>query len=71
MKSKEFDIERSGYDEKIEDIKKRKRKLKMLQDPDMIKRIKKDLKREQRSAKHSEKNDLKNWLKEEVRNFKK
>jgi hypothetical protein len=71
MKNKEFDIERSGYDEKIEDIKKRKRKLKMLQDPDMIKRIKKDLKREQRNAKHSERNELRNWLKEEVRNFKK
>jgi len=70
MKTKDFDIERSGYDEKIEDIKKRKRKLKMLQDPDMIKKIKKDLKREQRSAKHSERNELREWIKEEVENYK-
>lgn len=71
MKTKEFDIERSGYDEKIQDIKKKKRSLKKLQDPEMIKRIKKDLKREQRNAKHSEKNELREWLKDEVRNYKK
>lgn len=71
MKTKEYDIERLGYEEKIQSIKKRKRSLKMLQDPEMIKRIKKDLKREQRSAKHSEKNELREWLKEEVKNFKK
>lgn len=71
MKTKEYDIERSGYEEKIQSIKKRKRSLKMLQDPEMIKRIKKDLKREQRGAKRSERNDLREWLKEEVENFKK
>jgi hypothetical protein len=71
MKTKEFDIERSVYDEKIQDIKKKKRSLKKLQDPEMIKRIKKDLKREQRNAKHSEKNELREWLKDEVRNYKK
>ena len=67
----EFDIERRGYDERIQSIKKRKRSLKMLQDPDMIKRIKKDLAKEKRSAKHSDKNNLKEWLKEEVKNYKK
>jgi hypothetical protein len=71
MKNKEYDIERSGYDEKIEEIRKKKRSLKKLQDPEMIKRIKKDLKKEQRNAKHSDKNDLREWLKEEVRNYKK
>ena len=43
----------------------------MLQDPDMIKKIKKDLTREKRSAKHSEKFKLREWIKEEVENYKK
>ena len=38
---------------KIEDIKKRKRNLKYIQDPSVVKKIKKDLKREYRSAKRS------------------
>lgn len=71
MKTKEFDIERNGYEEQIQSIKKRKRGLKMLQDPEMIKRIKKDLKREQRGAKRSDKNALREWIKEEIDNFKK
>jgi hypothetical protein len=71
MKNKEFDIERSGYYEKVESIKKRKINLKMLQDPEMIKRIKKDLAKEKRTAKHSEKNKLKEWIKEEINNYKK
>ena len=71
MKNKEFDIERPEYYEKVESIKKRKRSLKMLQDPDMIKKIKKDLTREKRSAKHSEKFKLREWIKEEVENYKK
>ena len=70
MKNKEFDIERSEYYEKVESIRKRKRNLKMLQDPDMIKRIKKDLAKEKRSAKHSEKNQLREWLKLEMENYK-
>lgn len=70
MKNKEYDIERSGYEDKIEEIRKKKRSLKKLQDPEMIKRIKKDLKREQRGYKHSEKNELREWLKEEVRKYK-
>ena len=71
MKTKEFDIERNGYEEQIQNKKKRKRGLKMLQDPEMIKRIKKDLKREQRGAKRSDKNALREWIKEEIDNFKK
>lgn len=66
MKNKEYDIERSDYDEKIESIRKRKRQLKKLQDPDMIKRIKKDLKREQRAAKRGDKSNLKKYIKEEI-----
>jgi membrane protease subunit (stomatin/prohibitin family) len=66
MKTKEFDIERSGYDEKVQSIKKRKRSLKMLQDPDMIKRIKKDLTKEKRSAKRGERSKLNIYLKEEI-----
>ena len=42
--------------DKIQDIKKRKRKLELLQDPEMKKRIKKDLKREYRSVKRGERN---------------
>ncbi len=67
----EFDIKRKEYDDKIQSIKKRKRSLKMLQDPDMIKRIKKDLTREKRNAKHSDKNKLNEWIKEEIKKYKK
>lgn len=59
MKNKEFDIERHEYEEHIQDIKRRKRSLKMLQDPNLIKKIKSDLTREKRSAKRSEKDKLK------------
>jgi hypothetical protein len=65
----EFDIERRGYDERIQSIKKRKRSLKMLQDPDMIKRIKKDLEREKRSAKRGEKSKLDIYIKEEINKY--
>lgn len=51
---------------KIEDIKKRKRNLKYIQDPSVVKKIKKDLKREYRSAKRSEKNELNEWIKKEI-----
>lgn len=51
---------------KIEDIKKRKRNLKYIQDPSIVKKIKKDLKREYRSAKRSEKNELNEWIKKEI-----
>jgi len=50
------------YDEKIRSIKKRKRKLKHIEDASIVKQIKKDLKREQRAAKRA----TKQWLKKEI-----
>lgn len=50
------------YEEKIQDIKKRKRNLKMLMDPDLKKKIRKDLTKEKRSAKHAEKQTLKKYI---------
>ena len=49
--------------DKIQDIKKRKRKLELLQDPEMKKRIKKDLKREYRSVKRGERNQNNIYMK--------
>ena len=54
------------YEEKVQSIKKRKRALRFIQDPNMIKKIKKDLKREQRGAKRSEKHELREWIKNEL-----
>lgn len=55
-----------NYEEKVQIIKKRKRALRFLQDPNMVKKIKKDLKREQRGAKRSEKHELREWIKNEL-----
>lgn len=52
--------------EKIQDIKKRKRRLKLIQDPEQVKKSKRDLKREYRSVKRSEKNALREWIKNEI-----
>lgn len=57
------------YDDKIQDIKKRKRSLRNIQEPDMVKKIKKDLEKEKRSAKHAVKGQLREWLKEEIYKF--
>ena len=54
------------YEEKVQSIKKRKRSLRFIQDPNMVKKIKKDLKREQRGAKRSEKHELREWIKNEL-----
>ncbi len=62
MKAKDI----KWLENKIEDIKKRKRNLKYIQDPSIVKKIKKDLKREYRSAKRSEKNELNEWIKKEI-----
>jgi hypothetical protein len=56
----------SWLQEKIQDIKRRKRRLKLIQDPELVKKGKKDLKREYRSSKRSEKNFLKEWIKNEL-----
>jgi hypothetical protein len=52
--------------DKIGEIKKRKRALRHIQDSGLVKKMKKDLKKEYRSAKHSERNEMKKWLKDEV-----
>ena len=58
------------YDEKLRDIKKRKRNLKMVLDSEMVKRIKKDLKAEQRAAKRAEKQNINKIIKKEIDNYK-
>lgn len=62
MKTKDI----AWYLEKVQDIKRRKRKLKDIQDPDYVKKTKRDLKREQRGAKRSEKHSLREWIKKEI-----
>jgi len=62
MKTKDV----NWVDEKIQDIKRRKRRLKLLQDPELVKKSKRDLKREYRSVKRSEKNFLREWIKNET-----
>lgn len=62
MKTKDI----AWYDQKLESIKKRKRKVYLIEDPKMRKRIKADLKREQRGAKRTEKNSLKKWINNEI-----
>lgn len=51
------------YQDKIQDIKKRKRKLRHIQDSKIVKKMKNDMKREQRSYKRAEKQELKKNLK--------
>lgn len=65
MKTKDM----NWYEDKIESIRKRKRKLHKIDDSKVRKRIKADLKREQRGAKRSEKNSLKNWINNEINNL--
>lgn len=68
-KRKEFDINRKSYDDKVEEIRKKKRKLRDIQEPGLVKKIKRDLKTEQRAAKRSDKNDLKKYLKDQIDNY--
>ena len=62
MKTKDI----NWYEDKVESIRKRKRKLHHITEPKVRKRIKSDLKREQRGAKRSEKQHLKLWIKDEL-----
>ncbi len=57
------------YDQKIESIRKRKRKLHLILEPSMRKRIKEDLKREQRGAKRSNKNSIRKIINNEINGF--
>ena len=68
-KKKEFDIERSSYDDKVEEIRKKKRQLRNIQEPGLVKKMKKDLKTEQRAAKRSERQELKNYIKGQIDNY--
>lgn len=52
------------YHDKIQDIKKRKRKLRHIQDSKVVKKLKKDIKREQRSYKRAEKQNWKKKIKD-------
>jgi hypothetical protein len=63
----EKDWTKDNLTDKIEDIKDRKRKLRHVQDPSLVKKIKKDLKREYRGAKRSEKNKFKKWIDDEIK----
>jgi hypothetical protein len=54
------------YEDKIESIRKRKKFVHRIEDPKMRKKIKADLKREQRGAKRSNKNQLKKWIDNEI-----
>ena len=56
------DKDSKWYDEKIKDIKKRKRQLKNIQEPSLVKKMKKDLKREQRGAKRAEKQYVEKYI---------
>ena len=60
MKTKDQD----WYQEKIQDIKKRKRKLRHMQDAKIVKKIKADLTREKRACKRAEKQQLKKEINE-------
>lgn len=62
MKTKDI----TWYEDKVESIRKRKRKLHHITESKVRKRIKADLKREQRGAKRSEKHHMKQWLKDEL-----
>lgn len=62
MKNKDSD----WYEEKVQDIKRRKRNLAQIMDYTVIKKMKRDLKIEQRAAKRAEKNYLKKWLNKEI-----
>jgi len=65
MKTKDID----WLNDKIQDIKKRKRSLKMLIDPEMKKKIRKDLKREYRSAKRANKQSVDKFIKDEIEKY--
>lgn len=60
MKTKDED----WYQEKIQDIKKIKRKLRHIQDSKIVKRIKNDLIKEKRAAKRAEKQNWKKKIKD-------
>jgi hypothetical protein len=66
MKKKDNIEIQKEFDDKVKNIKKRKRSLDKLTDPFLKKKIKKDLNNEYRSSKRSEKNEIKQWMKDQI-----
>jgi hypothetical protein len=62
MKNKDI----NWLEDKIQDIKQRKRDAEKIKDPFLKKKAKEDLNREYRNSKRSEKNYFKRWLKDEL-----
>jgi hypothetical protein len=58
-----------SYEDKIQDIKKRKRALRHVQDSGMVKKMKADLKREQRGVKRGETQRINKYIKNEIEKF--
>lgn len=54
------------YEQKIDSIRKRKRKLHIIQEPKVRNKMKDDLNREARSAKRSSKNSIKKFIDNEI-----
>ena len=54
------------YEDKVESIRKRKRKLHYITEPKVRKKIISELKIEQRAAKKSERHHLREWIKNEI-----
>jgi len=65
MKTKDI----TWYEDKVESIRKRKRKLHHITEPKVRKRIKDDLKREQRAAKRAERRNINIYIKNEIENY--
>lgn len=57
------------YQDKVQDIKKRKRQLHVIQDPELVKKMKKDLKREQRAAKRAERRNINIYIEKEINEY--
>lgn len=68
-KKKEYDINRTEYDKKVEEIRVEKRSLRNVQEPGLVKKIKKDLKVTQRGAKRSDKQELNKYIKDQIEKF--
>ena len=65
MKTKDI----AWYEEKVESIRKRKKFVHRIEDPKMRKKIKADLKREQRGAKRAERRNINIYIEKEVENY--
>ena len=69
IEDKEFDVNIGDYDKKVESIRQRKRKLRDIQEPDLVKKMKKELKIEQRGAKRHDRDELKKYLKDAIQDY--